>query len=343
MSISSEITNLTTMLTNVYTEIENKEVVISTNKNFDNLATNISNIKLGIPLFKTDELVSLIPDGDLRDIDQLWEGSDYVSLTKNPKGVTYTMLVAGEGSNVYLAQQNALSFNLTSNHVYMIGMEFKNNVNYPDLVPGLYLMSTSDSANSYTKSFKLQAVSTSTWGAAASLFVPSVDSTCTLAIFSVDNSLGATFDIKEVFLVDLTATFGNNADFTRYAAYLLDQIKPKSFPVVRINEPTGTYATSEYYSSYAANFLNYNKAFIVIEGGTSTAYENINFVLASAPSGISIGTQTAHTYASTTAGTAYICILDGVQNDITIDLSFDAINATSDYVTCNITITEGEE
>lgn len=339
MSIATAITNFATELNNVYTAINNKETALVENTNSNNLSTNISNIILGIP-YPTRVPTSKVKDGKLLDTDQLWDGHSYVDFEKHPSYMTYKMNTAGTDGSAYLVNNN-ISFSLSAYHVYLVAIHYRNHSDFPELRPGTYIYSTDDSANSYTKQTSFSAVGTN-WAWVGGLFQPTVDCTCLISLFSRDVSLNAAFDIDSIIILDESSTFGTTADYTRYTSMMIENVLTPDFPIVRINPPTGTYATSTYYSSYSANFLNYNKAIIAVEGGTSTSYENIYFVLSSAPDGVTLGTQTSYNYAGTSAGTLYCCILEGVQEDITINLGFDAVNSTSDYVTCNITITTEE-
>lgn len=106
--------------------------------------------------------------------------------------------------------------------------------------------------------------------------------------------------------------------------------------------PTGTYATSVYYNvefgvlvSYAAN----GDVVLTMKGGTTTAYEDLNFVIASAPDGVTMD-FVLNTGTSSTAAKLYSCVLHGITKPVNISIVMDAYNASYDWTQCSLTITE---
>lgn len=110
---------------------------------------------------------------------------------------------------------------------------------------------------------------------------------------------------------------------------------------------TGTYATSTYYDTdfgVQIGYLSNTDIVLMMMGGTSTSYEDLAFELASAPSGISCSSTERSNYAATDgkAGFISVQIFRGFdvskQYNIAIDMS--SRSSTSDYILCDVTITE---
>lgn len=107
--------------------------------------------------------------------------------------------------------------------------------------------------------------------------------------------------------------------------------------------PTGNYATSTYYDTTYGVHVGYcpdGSVLISMKGGTSTAYENLNFKLNSAPDGVTIETSSTSWDTSDPAGNLYVCRLTGITGKVSISIDMSAVNSTYDYVTCAITVTE---
>lgn len=106
--------------------------------------------------------------------------------------------------------------------------------------------------------------------------------------------------------------------------------------------PTGTYASSTYYNVDYGVKIGYvadGDILLSMRGGTTTSYENLRFILASAPEGVSITASTT-SGTSTAAGTIFACVLSGISSPVTIGIEMNTINSTNDYVECDITVTE---
>lgn len=106
--------------------------------------------------------------------------------------------------------------------------------------------------------------------------------------------------------------------------------------------PTGTYANSTYYNvsfgvliSYAPN----GDVVLTMKGGTTTTYENLYYVLDSAPPGVTMD-FVRNTATSSTAGRIYSCVLNNIQTSVNIAIGMNSRNSSSDYTQCDITITE---
>ncbi len=104
---------------------------------------------------------------------------------------------------------------------------------------------------------------------------------------------------------------------------------------------SGTYASSTYYNESGCRMgcNNNNEVFLIIQGGTSTAYENVIFTLSTAPEGIALAQTPSYTHASNPVGVHYGCVLTGVTKKIDIAVNFDNINSSYDYVRANLTVT----
>lgn len=110
----------------------------------------------------------------------------------------------------------------------------------------------------------------------------------------------------------------------------------------------GTYATSTYYTS-AGSFLSVDKdtgrAFITIQGGTSTSYENIYFTASSLPSGVTLLKPPGNTNGANfgTAGTTqcyYTAVLTGITGKINVAVTMSTRASTSyDAINCALTVT----
>lgn len=106
---------------------------------------------------------------------------------------------------------------------------------------------------------------------------------------------------------------------------------------------SGTYATSTYYTA-AGCYLTVDKdtgrAFVTIQGGTSTTYENIVFTSSSLPSGVTLYAPPAAAHG--TAGSAqqyYTCMLTGITGKINVAVAMGSRNSSYDYVQCALTVT----
>lgn len=108
---------------------------------------------------------------------------------------------------------------------------------------------------------------------------------------------------------------------------------------------SGTYASSTYYTAsgcYIASNLNTNTIIIVVKGGTTLSYENIIFNAISLPPGVSLITSVSTSWGASVvgAGQYYCAILTGVTKKMNVAGNFSAVNATYDYVQCDLTVTE---
>lgn len=106
--------------------------------------------------------------------------------------------------------------------------------------------------------------------------------------------------------------------------------------------PTGTYATSTYYNTNFGVLISYapnGDVVLTMKGGTTTTYENLYYVLDSAPSGVTME-FVRNTGASSTAGRIYSCVLHNIQTLVNIAIVMNSRNSSNDYTRCNITITE---
>jgi hypothetical protein len=111
---------------------------------------------------------------------------------------------------------------------------------------------------------------------------------------------------------------------------------------------SGTYANATYYTA-AGSFLDVNKdtgrAFITIQGGTSTTYENVYFTASSLPSGVTLLTPPGGTNGAGfgTGGTAkryFTAVLTGVTGKINVAVTMSTLSNTSyDAVNCALKVT----
>lgn len=106
--------------------------------------------------------------------------------------------------------------------------------------------------------------------------------------------------------------------------------------------PTGTYATEVYYNAEYGVKVGYcpnGEILVSMKSGTTTAYENIFFALASAPAGVTITTDNSNYDTGDLAGNLYVCVLAGVAVPVEMSIAMNTINATDDFVQCDITLT----
>ena len=106
--------------------------------------------------------------------------------------------------------------------------------------------------------------------------------------------------------------------------------------------PTGTYATSTYYNTSFGVLISYapnGDVVLTMKGGTTTTYENLYYVLDSAPDGVTME-FVRNTGTSSTSGRIYSCVLSNIQTLVNIAIAMNSRSSSSDYTQCNITITE---
>lgn len=103
----------------------------------------------------------------------------------------------------------------------------------------------------------------------------------------------------------------------------------------------GSYASATYFteSGCRMGFNTNGEVIVVIQGGTSTSYENVIFTLASAPSGITLETGGTTFDTGDPAGNYFVGILKGVTKKINVSVNFAAVNATYDWVEARLTVT----
>ena len=107
--------------------------------------------------------------------------------------------------------------------------------------------------------------------------------------------------------------------------------------------PTGSYATSTYYNldyGVKVGYCSDGSILLSMKAGTTTAYENINFELGTVPSGVTITKNSTSYDTSDPAGNLFVCVLSGITAHCTIGINMSSYNASYDYVTATINITE---
>lgn len=104
----------------------------------------------------------------------------------------------------------------------------------------------------------------------------------------------------------------------------------------------GTYASATYFTEAGCS-MGYNdkgEVFVIIQGGTSSSYENIVFYLGSAPQGVTLASTSPYGGVNgTPLQTHYGCKLQGVAQKVNIAINFDSVNSSYDYVRANMTVT----
>lgn len=107
---------------------------------------------------------------------------------------------------------------------------------------------------------------------------------------------------------------------------------------------TGSYANNATYYTAAGCSLAVDKdtgmAFITIQGGTSTAYENIYFTEHSLPNGVTA--LTTQTYGGPTNGDTqryFTQVLTGITGKINVAVNISSRDSSYDYVQAKLTVT----
>ena len=106
---------------------------------------------------------------------------------------------------------------------------------------------------------------------------------------------------------------------------------------------SGTYATSTYYTAAGCSLAvdkDTGKAFVTIQSGTSTSYENIVFTASSLPSGVTLLAPPAAAHG--TGGTEksyFTCCLSGITGKINVAVDMSTRNSSYDYVQAALTVT----
>lgn len=113
-------------------------------------------------------------------------------------------------------------------------------------------------------------------------------------------------------------------------------------PLVNNITVSGSYSDASYQTYAGAFYERDGKVAIIMKSGTTTAYENLNFSLASAPAGVSLAGQSVCNYSSATAGQYYVAVLTGITSKVDISIHMSSRNSTYDYVQCAMTITESQ-
>lgn len=104
----------------------------------------------------------------------------------------------------------------------------------------------------------------------------------------------------------------------------------------------GSYNSSTYVTSADCKLVvdkDTGYAFVVMRGGTSTAYENIYFNPSTLPSGITA--LPVQTYGGSTSGSAqryFVQVLKGITGPIKVTVNLDQINSTYDYVRATLIV-----
>jgi hypothetical protein len=109
--------------------------------------------------------------------------------------------------------------------------------------------------------------------------------------------------------------------------------------------PTGSYATSTYYDTTYGVKIGYmanGDILLSMKGGTTTAYEYLQFTAASVPSGVTVDTTvpSSNSYVTMMAGMQQVCVIHGITKPVKIAIDMSSYNATYDYTNCALTITE---
>lgn len=109
-------------------------------------------------------------------------------------------------------------------------------------------------------------------------------------------------------------------------------------------EMSGTYITSTY--GYPADGIrdaitgSNGSIYIICQGHDTTSYENIFYLLASAPTGVSIEYQTAYRNTSTNKDGLYVCKIIGLTKPVSVSIAVNERSSGSDYYKYDITLTE---
>lgn len=106
-----------------------------------------------------------------------------------------------------------------------------------------------------------------------------------------------------------------------------------------------TYATITYYNTTYGVKIGYMRngdIILSMQGGTSTAYEYLYFVLGAVPNGVTItqSHNTSSSYATACTELIYACVIRGITQKVNISVAINARNSTGDCVICTINIAQ---
>ena len=108
--------------------------------------------------------------------------------------------------------------------------------------------------------------------------------------------------------------------------------------------PTGTYATATYYDTAFGVRIAYGMSgdvYVIMKGGTTTAYEYLRFVAGTVPDGVTIETAVPESTSYVTAmpGMLMVGIIHGVSRNMEMSIVMSSYNASYDYTDVTITLT----
>lgn len=105
---------------------------------------------------------------------------------------------------------------------------------------------------------------------------------------------------------------------------------------------TGTYANATYVNltfGVKIGYMENGDILLAMQGGTSTAYEKVYLYPGTLPSGVTMTYTTVSSGTSAPTAMIYACVLSGVSGKCSITVDASTINASYDYVQCNVSLT----
>lgn len=110
-------------------------------------------------------------------------------------------------------------------------------------------------------------------------------------------------------------------------------------------KPTGSYASSStYYNITFGVKVAYGingDIYLIMQGGTTTAYEYLKFVADSVPDGVTVDTTVpaSSSYVTAMPGLMQVGIIHGVTGKVNLSLVMDSVDATYDFINVKVSVT----
>ena len=169
------------------------------------------------------------------------------------------------------------------------------------------------------------------------------------AIYNEVNDIGNLFAEQDALINQIITTLENksseNEELKNKIQLYLQQINELNASWAGDLTFSGTYATSTYYTAAGCSLAidkQKGMAFLTIQGGTTSSYENIyyNADYITLPDGVTfLPTQT---YGGSTSGTTsryFTAVFTGITGKINVSVDLAYYNSSYDYVRPTITIT----
>lgn len=114
---------------------------------------------------------------------------------------------------------------------------------------------------------------------------------------------------------------------------------PGGGSIVNSITTSGTYDDAEHHGNIFGAIDQSGNLLLMVEGGTTSSYENIIFSTTSVPDGVALANYSFPNYTSNQVSRAHIAVFSGVTGSVNLALDFNSRNSTYDRVTCAVTMT----